>query len=144
MKYPKKCHLLGLFFISNIFAVEKLYVSEIDFIGNSYLSEYELTSAIKLQSPKLFVRSEFSPKKLNRDKISIGSYYKSKGFLNIKVTQKYELISKNYINIQFYINEGFQYKLKEIQFSGNKLFDDNEIMEILNVSINDKGPCSST
>ena len=137
MKYPKKCHLLGLFFISNIFAVEKLYVSEIDFIGNSYLSEYELTSAIKLQSPKLFVRSEFSPKKLNRDKISIGSYYKSKGFLNIEITQKYELISKNHINIQFYINEGFQYKLKEIQFSGNKLFDDNEIMEILNVSIND-------
>ena len=136
MRYPQNCHLLGLFFISNIFAVEQLYVSEIDFIGNSTISEYELASAIKLKYSKVFDRSEFSPKKLNRDKISIESYYKSKGFLNIEVTEKYELISKNYINIQFYINEGSQYKLKEIQFFGNKFYDDNEIMEILNITIN--------
>ena len=136
MRYPQNCHLLGLFFISNIFAVEQLYVSEIDFIGNSTISEYELASAIKLKYSKVFDRSEFSPKKLNRDKISIGSYYKSKGFLNIEVTEKYKLISKNYINIQFYINEGSQYKLKEIQFFGNKFYDDNEIMEILNITIN--------
>ena len=136
MRYPQNCHLLGLFFISNIFAVEQLYVSEIDFIGNSAISEYELASAIKLKYSKVFDRSEFSPKKLNRDKISIESYYKSKGFLNIEVTEKYKLISKNYINIQFYINEGSQYKLKEIQFFGNKFYDDNEIMEILNITIN--------
>ena len=136
MRYPQNCHLLGLFFISNIFAVEQLYVSEIDFIGNSTISEYELASAIKLKYSKVFDRSEFSPKKLNRDKISIESYYKSKGFLNIEVTEKYKLISKNYINIQFYINEGSQYKLKEIQFFGNKFYDDNEIMEILNITIN--------
>ena len=99
MKYSQIWFLFGLFLISNTFADEKLVVSEIIFNGNSLLPDYELQSVIKLQSPKLFARSEFSPKKLNRDKISLESYYKSNGFLNISITENYELVSKNYVNI---------------------------------------------
>ena len=135
MKYSQIWYLIGLFLISNIFADEKLSVSEIKFNGNSVLPDYELQSVIKLQSPKLFARSEFNPKKLNRDKISLEAYYKSKGFLNIGITENYELISKNYVNIQFFINEGDQYQLKEILFFGNKLFSDDEIINILDTPI---------
>ena len=135
MKYSQIWYLIGLFLISNIFADEKLSISEIKFNGNSVLPDYELQSVIKLQSPKLFARSEFNPKKLNRDKISLEAYYKSKGFLNISITENYELISKNYVNIQFFINEGDQYQLKEILFFGNKLFSDDEIINILDTPI---------
>ena len=135
MKYAQIWYLIGLFLISNIFADEKLSISEIKFNGNSVLPDYELQSVIKLQSPKLFARSEFNPKKLNRDKISLEAYYKSKGFLNIGITENYELISKNYVNIQFFINEGDQYQLKEILFFGNKLFSDDEIINILDTPI---------
>ena len=135
MKYSQIWYLIGLFLISNIFADEKLSISEIKFNGNSVLPDYELQSVIKLQSPKLFARSEFNPKKLNRDKISLEAYYKSKGFLNIGITENYELISKNYVNIQFFINEGDQYQLKEILFFGNKLFSDDEIINILDTPI---------
>ena len=135
MKYSQIWYLIGLFLISNIFADEKLSISEIKFNGNSVLPDYELQSVIKLQSPKLFARSEFNPKKLNRDKISLEAYYKSKGFLNISITENYELISKNYVNIQFFINEGDQYQLKEILFFGNKLFSDDEIINILDTAI---------
>ncbi len=136
MKYSQIWYLIGLFLISNIFADEKLSISEIKFNGNSVLPDYELQSVIKLQSPKLFARSEFNPKKLNRDKISLEAYYKSKGFLNIGITENYELISKNYVNIQFFINEGDQYQLKEIHFFGNKLFSDDEIIKILDTPTN--------
>ena len=136
MKYSQIWYLIGLFLISNIFADEKLSISEIKFNGNSVLPDYELQSVIKLQSPKLFARSEFNPKKLNRDKISLEAYYKSKGFLNISITENYELISKNYVNIQFFINEGDQYQLKEIHFFGNKLFSDDEIIKILDTPTN--------
>ncbi len=135
MKYSQIWYLIGLFLISNIFADEKLSISEIKFNGNSVLPDYELQSVIKLQSPKLFARSEFNPKKLNRDKISLEAYYKSNGFLNISITENYELISKNYVNIQFFINEGDQYQLKEIHFFGNKLFSDDEIIKILDTPI---------
>ena len=136
MKYSQIWFLFGLFLVSNTFADEKLVVSEIIFNGNSLLPDYELQSVIKLQSPKLFARSEFSPKKLNRDKISLEAYYKSNGFLNISITENYELVSKNYVNIQFFINEGDQYQLKEIHFFGNKLFSDEEIIKILKTPTN--------
>jgi outer membrane protein insertion porin family len=136
MKYSQIWFLFWSFLISNTFADEKLVVSEIIFNGNSLLPDYELQSVIKLQSPKLFARSEFSPKKLNRDKISLEAYYKSNGFLNISITENYELVSKNYVNIQFFINEGDQYQLKEIHFFGNKLFSDEEIIKILKIPTN--------
>ena len=137
MKHPHKLCLIGLILITNIFAIEKLYISEIKFTGNSFIQDYELQSIIKLQPPKLFFRSEFSPKKLNRDKISLESYYKSNGFLNIEITEKYESISNNHIDVHFYINEGIQFKLKEISFFGNKLFTHDDLIDILNFSPNE-------
>jgi outer membrane protein insertion porin family len=137
MKHPHTLCLIGLILITNIFAIEKLYISGIKFTGNSFIQDYELRSIIKLQPPRLFFRSEFSLKKLNRDKISLESYYKSNGFLNIEITEKYEKISKNHIDVHFYINEGIQFKLKEISFFGNKLFTNDDLIDILNLSPNE-------
>ena len=137
MRHTHTLCLIGLILITNIFAIEKLYISEIKFTGNSFIQDYELQSIIKLQPPNLFFRSEFSPKKLNRDKISLESYYKSNGFLNIEITEKYESISNNHIDVHFYINEGIQYKLKEIHFFGNKLFTNDDLIDILNLSPNE-------
>ncbi len=137
MKHPHKLCLIGLILITNIFAIEKLIVSEINFNGNSFFTDHDLQSVIKLQSPKLFMRSEFNPKKLKRDKISLEAYYKSNGFLNIVITTKYESISKNYIDVQFDIEEGYQYQLKEINLYGNKLFSDDEIKQIVHISTNE-------
>ena len=136
MKYYQIWFLFGFVFISNTYADELFYISKIIFNGNKILSDTELQNVIKLQSPKLFSRSEFSPKKLNRDKISLEAYYKSNGFLNIEITEKYELISTNYVNIDFFIIEGDQYQLKEIHFFGNKLFSDDEIVKLLNTPSN--------
>jgi len=136
MKYPHKLCLISLILITNIFAIEKLIVSKINFKGNSFFTDHDLQSVIILQSPELFMRSEFNPKKLKRDKISLEAYYKSNGFLNIVITTKYESISKNYIDIQFDIEEGNQYQLKEINFYGNKLFTHDEIKQIVHISTN--------
>ena len=137
MKHRHELCLIGLILITNIFAIEKLIVSEINFSGNSFFTDHDLQSVIKLQSPKLFMRSEFNPKKLKRDKISLEAYYKSNGFLNIVITTKYESISKNYIDIQFDIEEGNQYQLKKINFYGNKLFTHDEIKQIVHISTNE-------
>ncbi len=136
MKHPHKLCLIGLILITNIFGIEKLIVSEINFNGNSFFTDHDLQSVIKLQSPKLFMRSEFTPKKLQRDKIFLEAYYKSNGFLNIVITAKYESNSPKYIDIQFDIEEGYQYQLKNINFHGNKLFTHDEIKQIVHISTN--------
>jgi outer membrane protein insertion porin family len=83
------------------------------------------------------MRSEFTPKKLQRDKIYLEAYYKSNGFLNIVITAKYESNSQKYIDIQFDIEEGYQYQLKNINFHGNKLFTHDEIKQIVHISTNE-------
>ena len=136
MKYPQFWIFYIIFSFYILIASENGYVSEIKFTGNSSLAESELRSVIKLQPPKFFARSEFSAKKLNRDKISLETYYKSKGFLEIKITQEYELETEKYIKINFNINEGKQYKLKTLKLYGNKIFSDEQILAMLNATIN--------
>ena len=136
MKYPKFWILSIIFSLSTVIAANSKYVSEIKFTGNSSLTETELKSVIQLQSSHFFVRSEFSPKKLNRDKISLKTYYKSKGFLEVEFTEVYEFEVEKYIKINFNIIEGNQYKLKTLELYGNKLFSDDQILKMLNVTIN--------
>ena len=93
--------LTTIFSISITIAGEKEYVSEITFIGNLELTDIELKSVIKLQMPKLLARSEYSAKKLNRDRIFLETYYKSKGFIEVKIIEEYEVLSDNYIKIIF-------------------------------------------
>ena len=71
MKYLQFWLLIVLFSNSIIIAGEIELVSEITFTGNLSIPTSELRSVIKLRSPKFFVRSEFSRKKFNRDKISL-------------------------------------------------------------------------
>ena len=137
MKHLHKLCLMVLILVTSIFAIEKLYISEIKFIGNSLIQDHELQSIMKFQPPKLFLRSEFTPKKLNRAKISLESYYRSSGFINVEITEVYNNISKNYIDVIFYIKEGVQYKLEEINFYGNKLLTNNDLNKILNLTPND-------
>ena len=124
-----------IFPYSILIAEETKFVSDIIFIGNSALSKSELKTVIRLQLPRFFIRSEFSPKKLNRDKISLETYYKSKGFLKVEITEEYVLDAKKYVKINFIINEGNLYKLKDLEIYGNKLFSDKEILAMLNATI---------
>lgn len=125
-----------IFSFSIVIADETKFVSDITFIGNSTLSESELISVIRLQLPRFFIRSEFSPKKLNRDKISLETYYKSKGFLEVEITEEYVLDAEKYVKINFSINEGNLYKLKALELYGNKLFSDEKILGVLNAKVN--------
>ena len=59
MKHPHKLCLIGLILITNIFAIEKLIVSEINFNGNSFFTDYDLKSVIKLQFNRGFRREYF-------------------------------------------------------------------------------------
>ena len=91
MKYLQFWILIIIFSISFGIAGEIELISEITFTGNTSLPEKELISVIKLHSPRFLVKSEFSAKKLNRDKISLEIYYKSKGFLEVIITEEVEV-----------------------------------------------------
>ena len=127
--------ILITFIITIINAEEKQYVSDIIFKGNSTFSDYELSSIVLLKSPTFFYRSEFNPKRLNRDKINLESFYKSNGFLEVHIVSEYVSITEKYNQINFVINEGRQYRLKYLDITGNKLLSEKQIRDHLNVQI---------
>ena len=127
--------ILIAFIIAIINAEEKQYVSDIIFKGNSTFSDDELSSIILLKSPTFFYRSEFHPKRLNRDKINLESFYKSNGFLEVHILSEYVSISEKYNQINFVINEGRQYRLKYLDITGNKSLSEKQIRDHLNVQI---------
>ena len=136
MKYIQFWILALIFPFCIINAADHELISDIEFTGNYSITKPELRSVISLKSSQLFNRTKFSAKKLNRDIISLETYYKSKGFLDVEITEEHEHESENYIIINFNINEGKQYKLKKIEISGNKLFSDDEILAMLNQNNN--------
>ena len=127
--------ILITFIIVIINAEEKQYVSDIIFKGNSTFSDDELRSIVLLKSPTFFYRSEFNPKRLNRDKINLESFYKSNGFLEVHILSEYVSISEKYNQINIFINEGRQYRLKYLDITGNKLLSEKQIRDHLNVQI---------
>ena len=128
-------YFIILILFTFINAEDKQYVSDIIFKGNSNFSDDELSSIVFLKSPTFFYRSEFNPKRLNRDKINLESFYKSNGFLEVHILSEYVLISEKYNQINFVINEGRQYRLKYLDITGNKLLSEKQIRDHLNIQI---------
>ncbi len=128
----------GLFLILSqlLFSQDKQLVSDISFEGNDNVSSAELRSILLLKLPVFFVRDEFTPKKLNRDKIGLIAFYKSKGYLEVQVDSKITNISDEYVAIQFIIKEGNPYTLKTVKYFGNKQLSDEDIAAFLQLSVN--------
>ncbi len=132
--------LLGfiILFFELLFPQSIQYVSEISFEGNTNIPSTELESKLLLKPPTLFIRHEFTPKKLNRDLISLTAYYKSKGYLEVKIDGKIIEISSEYIAVQFQVTEGKPYTLKSIDYFGNKQLSDEDIAAFLQLPINNR------
>ncbi len=58
----------------------------------------------------------------------IEDFYKSQGFLNVKITMNFQKV-KNKLNVLIYINEGERSLIKKINFIGAKSFSRNHLLE---------------
>ncbi|SVD76878.1 uncharacterized protein METZ01_LOCUS429732, partial [marine metagenome] len=88
---------LILLLISTLLCKDKLYVDKISFNNNFNLSDKELHATLKLQSPRLFMRSKFTHKLYNYDLQNLIGYYKTKGFIDVKITSDYNRLSGQYV-----------------------------------------------
>src|SRR5271169_3965072 len=124
----------------------KVKVGKITFTGNKALSNRELQSAMKNLKPigiphsifleNLFPRT-YDSTKLNEDAERVRYYYQTKGYFKALVsdpqTQIHDTAPKWYffekspgkaVDIKMPVEEGPRYRLKEIDFTGNKAVTD--------------------
>ncbi len=109
---------------------EKKYVADIVFKGNRTFSSGRLKDLMQTQDRNILLfrfKPPFSEEILKEDVRRIEDFYKSEGFLEVKVDYKVE--RKNGAHgIFIFIEEGPRYKLGKVSIEGNKLYAYSELV----------------
>lgn len=107
--------------------VENPLIVDVYFDGNKKISDDILKSEISLAK-----RSIFNKNKLNNDVKRILDLYRRTGRFMASVNPKIIKEDKNRIKLVFEVNEGKPAKIRKIYIVGAKVFNENDLKEILN------------
>jgi len=90
---------------------------EVKFKGNLQIHEKELRKQLT------FVESgSYDEHEIVRSAKALTHFYHTMGYFNAMVFSEAHLIGENALRVNFYIQEGLQYRVEGIQFSGNRHF----------------------
>ncbi len=119
----------------------KVEVKRINFIGNEAIGDDELKGIMETREGNFFsFLTSFGTYKeegLKRDMMRVSEYYYNHGYLNVKVSDPIVEISsdRKYLYITVSIDEGEQYRIGNITFSGDLLVADKALVREVDTAI---------
>lgn len=129
--------------IIDIHEGKKALIRRIRFIGNNNISDRAIKSFLfnKEKNFLSFITDSgvYKQENLNRDQQAIRFLYMERGYMEIKVEDPQVTFSpsKDGIYISFYISEGKQFKVGQIDFSGDLIFSKLELRKLLSLKTGD-------
>ena len=138
----KKLFLIILFLIpmtlfSQFGNSTKYKVNSIIYSGNDNISTKELNKNIKLSKTKFFGAQRLSKRLMQTDMLILKNHYLKNGYIDCKVKDSLVISDDHKVDIFFFINEGEQYKLSNIEIIGNHTFENNKLQKWLGFDIKD-------
>jgi len=112
--------------------VERPSIAKIEFEGNDDLSTEELTKALKQIG--LAEGQVFNRQILDKVEQELRRQYFSHGKYGLKIKTEVSKLRRNRVGIQINISEGRVAKIKKINVVGNKVFDNEELLDELKLS----------
>ena len=122
--------------VINIEENNKLYIKQIQFIGNRNISSQKLKAFMKSREKSLFsfftsggvYQDEF----IEHDRQVIEYYYRNQGYLNVQVQAPVISITADKTNLflTFEISEGTRYKMGDYLFKEEELIDKKELFKL--------------
>lgn len=111
-------------------------IKEILFSGNNIFSDSTLKSKLSIKTQSLLNSGVFEENKLQSDKLAIENYYKERGYLDAKVVEvKQDVLEsekgRNYLALTFFLEEGQKWAFGDLNISGNELFSDEDLLELI-------------
>ncbi|MCM8778801.1 MAG: outer membrane protein assembly factor BamA [Candidatus Omnitrophica bacterium] len=105
-------------------------IKKIKVEGNKSYPRGKILKLVKTKPAGIFRSGVFKPEVLEEDKERIKTFYQDAGYMDVEVESavKYE---KNWIYINFKIEEGKKYFANEINISGNTVYTREEIKKVL-------------
>ncbi|HXE42268.1 MAG TPA: POTRA domain-containing protein, partial [Candidatus Baltobacteraceae bacterium] len=110
----------------------RIKITDVEFVGASAFKQKELRKQLKTKQHGMFSwishSDRFKQDQFEDDKETLIDFYHNHGYLDFEIKEiKLERPTPKTMKIIFVIYEGKQYKVGSIKFSGNKLFNDEEI-----------------
>ena len=122
---------------------EELTVNKIIIDGNKSLSDDDVKGSMDETSEKTWWKvwdgASYDRKKFQQDKKLIEEYYRERGFKDATVVfDKLEILPGGEdVNIRIKVDEGKRYFIDNITIEGNKIYDDNVILQRLEMRSGD-------
>jgi outer membrane protein insertion porin family len=118
--------------IFEITEASKIKIKQIDLIGTAAFSQKELRKQLKTKRRWMFSwltgSGVFKEDDFDDDRDQLAEFYHGRGYLDFEIKDvKLDHPATNKMVIRFYIYEGRQYKVGSVTFTGNKLFNAEEI-----------------
>ncbi len=122
----------------NVDKGERVRIAEIDFEGNSAISDKKLRGKLKKTKEKkwykLFTTSKFLKTGFEEDKRTLLDYYQGQGYRDAAITaDTVYSVSDDRVAIKMTVDEGRKYYFRHITWTGNYLYDANYLSAILGV-----------
>ncbi|MFO8056539.1 MAG: outer membrane protein assembly factor BamA [bacterium] len=110
---------------------KKPVVGEVNFYGNEEISDRKLKRYMKTKEEGAFVAKKYSQEDWERDQYLLDYFYEDRGYLESSFTPSERALTEDrrYVELGVGIEEGPQYKVGEIQVTGDLLIPEQEIME---------------
>ncbi|MDX5347514.1 MAG: outer membrane protein assembly factor BamA, partial [Hymenobacteraceae bacterium] len=122
----------------NVDKGDKVKIDEITFVGNEEIADKKLRKQMKDTKEKKFYKifssSKFNREAFEKDKQLIIDYYNSEGYRDaVIVSDSVYQTEENRLGIQITVDEGNKYYFRDINWSGNYLYDDKFLSQILGI-----------
>ena len=120
---------------------DRVKINNINFKGNNIAKSSKLKKKMKNTKTKFFGRfwkkSKFIDEDYNDDLNSILEFYKEKGYRDARIIVDSVITNKNRISINIDLEEGNKYYFGDINFLGNTVYTDNQLLRVLGLSKGD-------
>ncbi len=110
----------------------KIKIERVEFVGSNAFPEKKLRKTIKTRKRWMFSwltgSGVLKDEQFEDDKEKLSEFYRNEGYIDFELKDvKFNQVNPKWEVIQFFINEGRQYKVGAVDFKGNQLFSAAEI-----------------
>jgi outer membrane protein insertion porin family len=114
----------------------KQRVYKVEFVGNAIASDARLRTQVKSKHPLLYIfKGEVDRDKIDHDVDLLTTYYRSLGFFRARIGREMIYNEKeNWLTLQFVIDEGPRYKIRDVALIGNKHFSGDDMKKELKLA----------
>ena len=120
---------------------EKQRIGKVEFEGNTIAPDGRLKALIQSKPgiAKIF-GGLVKRNEIDQDITRLTSYYRSLGFFNARIGREFsESNDGRWLNLRFIINEGPRYRVRQVSFIGNQVFQPEQLESLLELRPNQEG-----